>query len=219
MREKPNSKLWRYVIADDDGSAPNYDPPFTTLAICKPRIRKRAERGDAILAFAGRSISRDDPHKVVWAGWVKEMLTFEEYWADSRFQSKKPRATKVPDNIYRPGRCGLVQVRNRIHGRESVRRDCSGEFVLVLKPVWWLNPDLSSLPEQFSSLRLSRKNRRGHRVSRIGPSLAAELNDWLKSRATSRPPAAGQRTNGGKSASRCKPCGTARPVKSRTTRC
>ena len=46
-------KLWRYVIRNNDGSAPNYDPPFTALAICKPRIRKGARPGDLVLAFCG----------------------------------------------------------------------------------------------------------------------------------------------------------------------
>src|SRR4051812_614357 len=94
-------RVWRYVIRNDDGSAPNYDPPFGTLAICKPKIRKGANPGDLVLAFAGRELGRD-PHRVVWAGRVIEKLTLEEYWADVRFQCKKPNASHVPDNIYRP---------------------------------------------------------------------------------------------------------------------
>ncbi|MBK7522567.1 MAG: hypothetical protein IPI75_21070 [Gammaproteobacteria bacterium] len=38
-------RVHTYVIAVDAGSAPNYDPPFVTLAVCKPRIRRKAEIG------------------------------------------------------------------------------------------------------------------------------------------------------------------------------
>ena len=60
-------RVWRYVIRKDDGSAPNYEPPFTTLAICNPRIRKGAQPGDLIIAFAGREIA---PERILtaWSG-------------------------------------------------------------------------------------------------------------------------------------------------------
>jgi hypothetical protein len=180
-------KLWRYVIRNNDGSAPNYDPPFTTLAICKPRIRKGARPGDLVLAFAGREIA-PDPHRVVWAGVVHEKLTFEQYWADVRFQGKKPHATDVPDNIYEPGPLGLRQVRNPIHNEGNVVRDCSGVFVLVMEPSWRLIPEASSLPEQFEHLRMLPGNRRGHRKDDLSCADADELVAWLKSR--SRPPRA-----------------------------
>lgn len=77
-------KLHTYVIATDAGSAPNYDPPFTTLAVCKPRIRKKALVGDVVLAFAGKTLNHN-PHVVCWAGQVHDKLTFAEYWNDSRF--------------------------------------------------------------------------------------------------------------------------------------
>jgi hypothetical protein len=45
-------RVHRYVIATDAGSAPNYDPPAVTLAVCKPGIRKKAKVGDLVRAFA-----------------------------------------------------------------------------------------------------------------------------------------------------------------------
>ena len=50
-------RIHTYVIATDAGSAPNYDPPFTTLAVCKPRIRRKANVGELVLAFAGKSVN------------------------------------------------------------------------------------------------------------------------------------------------------------------
>jgi hypothetical protein len=173
--------LWRYVIVADGGAAPNFEPPLTTLAICKPMIRKGACRGDMILAFAGRPIDRD-PHKVVWAGIVDEKLTFEQYWNDPRFQKKKPRVSKHPDNIYRPRGRHLNLVPNGVHGQKSAATDQRGQFVLIFKRAWHLDLKSSSLPEQFSNLRLSKNNRRGHRRSEIQDGAAKELLSWVASR-------------------------------------
>jgi hypothetical protein len=179
-------KVWRYVIVVDCGSAPNFGPPLTTLAICKPRIRKGAQPGDLVLGFAGKPIA-SDPHKVVWAGFVSEKLTFAQYWRDPRFRRKKPQATPHPDNIYRTGAVGLIQVPNSVHDAGSIATDERGRFVLVLNPAWHLDLRISSLPEQFSNLRLSPNNRRGHRVSDVPPHVAAELLAWLQSRADGDP--------------------------------
>lgn len=195
-------KVWRYVITHDDGTAPHYGPPFTTLAICKPKIRKGAQPGDLLMAFAGREIS-SDPDRVVWAGIVREKLTFEQYWFDKRFQGKKPSATKWPDNIYMPGGAGLMQVPNRIHGAGNVARDCGGQFVLVMDPAWHLDSDLSSLPEQFFDLRLAANHRRGHRVTHIPSPVAVEMVTWLASRAERQPQVSVPRIACGPSNSRC----------------
>lgn len=42
-------RVHTYVIAVDSGGAPNYDAPAVTLAVCKPRIRKKARIGDLVL--------------------------------------------------------------------------------------------------------------------------------------------------------------------------
>ncbi|WP_301408840.1 hypothetical protein [Pseudomonas aeruginosa] len=101
-------RIHTYVIATDAGSAPNYDPPAVTLAVCKPRIRKKAKAGDLVLAFAGSKVNPISGHSVVWAGIVSEVLTFTEYWNDRRFVSKKPERTVVPDNFYKPIGNGLL---------------------------------------------------------------------------------------------------------------
>jgi Nucleotide modification associated domain 2 len=123
-------KLYTYVIATDHGSAPNYDPPCTTLAICKPRIRRSAEVGDAILAFTGQALS-PEPHAVCWAGVVSEKLPFADYWRDRRFSGKKSRSSRTPDNIYRPDGLSLQQVENPSHGPDDSNRDLGGRFVLI----------------------------------------------------------------------------------------
>ncbi|MFJ4431258.1 hypothetical protein ACIPZG_09820 [Pseudomonas sp. NPDC089395] len=78
-------RVHTYVIATDAGSAPNYDPPAVTLAVCKPRIRKKAKVGELVLAFAGAKVNPTSRHSVVWTGIVSEILTFSEYDSHESF--------------------------------------------------------------------------------------------------------------------------------------
>jgi hypothetical protein len=171
-------RVFTYVIVGDAGSAPSYDDPFVTLAVCKPKIRIAAEVGDMVLAFTGKTLS-PEPHAVRWAGVVTEKLTFAEYWRDERFAGKKPNESDTPDNIYRPTRAGLVQVRNTTHGPGNVQRDLGGEYVLVFEPAWYFGEARAILPARFG-LRMTAGARRGHRVVDLTAARAGKLIDWLE---------------------------------------
>jgi hypothetical protein len=171
-------RVHTYVIAVDAGSAPNYDKPFVTLAICKPRIRRKAHVGDVVLSFAGRRVG-PEPHAVCWAGVVRELLTHGEYWNDSRFRDKRPDRTDVPDNIYKPVGDGLVWIPNTIHGCESQGHDLSGVNVLVMSPAWRFGGVGPRLPERFG-LRMD-GGRRGERLAELADREWADLEAWLDS--------------------------------------
>jgi len=168
--------LYTYVIMTDRGSAPNYEPPFTTLAICKPKIRKGAQVGDAVLAYTGSSMS-PEPHAVCWAGVIKEKLTFEEYWDDARFQEKKPEKSGTPDNIYYPVNGGLLQVPNSSHGTDAFTRDTNGQFVLVFDPCWYFGSGGPVKPANFD-LRMT-AGRRAHRKHELHVQQWDQLKTWL----------------------------------------
>jgi hypothetical protein len=169
-------RIFTYVQVNDGGAAPNYDPPAVTLAVCKPRIRMKAEPGDVVLGFAGRPLG-PNPHGVRWAGVVAEKLSFAEYWNDSRFRGKKPNRSATPDNIYRPLEGELVQVPNRTHGPRDIARDTGGRFVLAFDPFWRFGDAAPILPERFG-LRII-IGRRGHRVTELSPRRWRELRAWL----------------------------------------
>jgi Nucleotide modification associated domain 2 len=57
-------KVWTYVITTDKGAAPNFEPPEATLTICKPRIRRKAELGELVLAFNGVRLNLLERHSV-----------------------------------------------------------------------------------------------------------------------------------------------------------
>jgi Nucleotide modification associated domain 2 len=172
-------KVYSYVIVVDDGGAPNFERPFATLAICKPKIRLKAEPGDLVLSFTGRSLW-SEPDAVRWAGVVEERLTFGDYWNDKRFANKKPGAAKTkPDNIYYPEGQKMLKIENEKHGPKNARTDLSGRYVLVFDPYWKLNyrSREAILPEKFG-LRIVGQ-RQGHRVTAISKEEWRELKKWL----------------------------------------
>ena len=202
-------KAFSYVIVKDGGAAPNFERPKTTLAVCKPRIRRKAVKGDFVVAFSGASLGLE-PHSVRWAGVVVEKLSFDAYWNDRRFQRKKPGKSAHPDNFYYMIQRGFVQVENDTHGPESKSTDTNGKFVLVLDPVWHFPNESPILPQQFG-LRLT-NGRRGHRVTSITPETHRELEGWLDSKGSRLSPGnsidshTSTRTTLSKSKSRCQSC-------------
>jgi len=170
-------RVHTYVIATDAGSAPNYDRPFVTLAVCKPRIRRKAEIGELVLAFAGKQVNSTEPHSVVWAGVVTEKISFAEYWNDRRFASKKPDKSEHPDNFYRPVEGGLLWVQNSVHEPEAANHDTSGKFVLGFSPSWRFGAHGPLMPSEFG-LRMM-VGRRGERVSLLSEQEWKRLRAWL----------------------------------------
>lgn len=95
--------LYIYVVARDFGFAPNPFHGRCTLATCKPDIRKVAKVGDWIMGVGGTRL--DATGRCVYLMKVSEICTFDEYWLDQRFETKKPlrngsSVMMVGDNIY-----------------------------------------------------------------------------------------------------------------------
>ena len=173
-------RVWSYVITTDRGSAPNYDGPNVTLAICKPRIRRRAEIGDVVIAFNGRTLSRER-NSVRWCGIVSDVRSFGEYWHDERFVGKRPGASLTPDNIYCEDGAGLTQVTNTSHDASDVDRDLSGLNVLEFSDVWHLGNSHEPLDDAFSALFVGGA-RRHEPLNDISTKDWRSLRLWLQHR-------------------------------------
>lgn len=97
--------FFSYVVDRDFGFAPNPFFGFCTLANCKPRTRATAQIGDIIFGLAGTNYREPNSKKLIYAMQVTEILSFNEYFKDSRFEFKKPIINATPkrqygDNIY-----------------------------------------------------------------------------------------------------------------------
>lgn len=96
-------RVWTYIVDHDLGFAPNPFHRICTLAACKPKIRRYAKRGDIVIG-TGSKPNGNQGRLIYWMR-VDDILTFDEYWKDPRFQRKKPimRGSLVQrygDNVY-----------------------------------------------------------------------------------------------------------------------
>ena len=96
-------RLYVYVVKHDTGFAPNPFHGYCTLATCKPVIRRCAQVGDWVLGVGSKDNGQDG--QLVYAMKIEEAMSFDKYWADPRFQRKKPdpsgiQESKCGDNIY-----------------------------------------------------------------------------------------------------------------------
>ncbi|WP_405881020.1 hypothetical protein OG762_21970 [Streptomyces sp. NBC_01136] len=96
-------RIFSYVVARDYGFAPNPFHGYCTLATCKPVIRRVAKVGDWVVGTGSAKSKRRG--FLVYAMKVTEVLTFDEYWRDSRFLEKRPNLRgsvkqAYGDNVY-----------------------------------------------------------------------------------------------------------------------
>jgi len=130
-------------------------------------IRKAAQVGDVILGMSSRS------ERVVYAMQVGEVVSFDEYWADPRYEVRRPVMTaqqivyRAGDNIYEPVTDGYRQLpsfHSNSDGSEDTglkRTDLSVNRVLVAKRFTYWGRSGPALPEQLLFLAVGR----GHRCN------------------------------------------------------
>ena len=68
-----------YIITHDTGLAPAIQDGTLSLAVCKPNIRKKAQVGDVIVAYASGNKTSDSRGRVRYVFRVDERRTREEY--------------------------------------------------------------------------------------------------------------------------------------------
>lgn len=139
-----SNRVYLYVLAHDTGYAPNPFHGYCTLACCKPSIRRTARVGDWIIGLTPRKIG----NRLAYAMKVNEVLSFDEYWKDERFEKKKPnwksgiKQDEYGDNCYQPLSNGRYrQMKSQHHDPKTdcgktdhIQRDLSGVNVLVSYP-------------------------------------------------------------------------------------
>ncbi len=153
-------KIYSYVVRFDGGFAPNPFGKCCTLATCKPRIRKKAQRGDWVIGTG--SVKNVGNYKLIYAMMVEERLTIEEYSKDERFQHKIPKwnsndpVKRVGDNIYYKNERNEFIQRPSIHSnndgtenRSLKDHDMSGEYVLISNYYCYYGENAIQIPSDF----------------------------------------------------------------------
>jgi hypothetical protein len=164
--------LFSYVVARDYGFAPNPFGGYCTLATCKPDIRASAQVGDWIVGTGSATQGRAG--YLVYAMKVEETCTFDEYWNDPRFESKKPNlhASKMlafGDNIYHHdvnGNWIQVDSHHSYHdgtpNDANIERDTKADRVLIATQFSYFGGDGPEIPDFL-------RNYRGYDLCKSGP--------------------------------------------------
>ncbi|MHB2025084.1 MAG: Nmad2 family putative nucleotide modification protein [Elusimicrobiota bacterium] len=185
--------LYSYVVARDFGFAPNPFFGVCTLATCKPMIRGGAHIGDWVVGTGSKGY--DLGGRVVFAMEVAEVLTFDDYWDDRRFQQKKPNLAgsvkqAFGDNIYhrhpKTGRWTQIDSHHSfIGGRPNmanVRHDTQTPKVLIgLDFIYW-GASGPNIPKRFRKDKgINVCAHRGHKCN-FPEKFVASFVKWIKSR-------------------------------------
>jgi hypothetical protein len=153
--------MYSYVIPRDYGFAPNPYFNYCTLATCKPAIRKYAQVGDWIAAYGAANTMIYE--KLVMLMRVEETLTFDQYWDDDRFKSKRPVFNKgvihmYGDNIYHhDGENWKQELSHHSMADGStnyinLNKDTGTNRVLIATEFWYFGNNAITIPQEFKML-------------------------------------------------------------------
>ena len=117
---------------------------------CKPVIRKHAEIGDIIVGIGSGGKNSVYKNRMIFAMKISEVLTYDQYWNDIRFQKKKPimsgsKKQMYGDNIYHTSFATGEIVQEYSHHSYpdggtnllNYNRDVPGENVLISNNYWY----------------------------------------------------------------------------------
>lgn len=161
--------LYVYVVARDFGFAPNPFHGFCTLATCVPLIRASAKIGDWVMGVGGSRLKATG--KCIYLMKVSEILTFNEYWSDARFNIKKPvrngsLVMMVGDNVYHQEAGNDTWVQEDSHhsnpdgttNHKNLETDTSSENVLVSDHFYYFGKSAS----ETNLAKIGYKNHRNY---------------------------------------------------------
>ena len=148
---------FRYRMDHDYGFAPNPFWGTLTLATCKAQIRnsRALAVGDWIVGLGSKAMGNEG--KVVYVAQVDEVISFDNYWDNPRFQVKKANIKgsliqMYGDNVYHTVRNKIVQEpcahSNDPYGRHK-KSDVSGMNVLLCKRFYYFGDKAFRLPKVY----------------------------------------------------------------------
>lgn len=181
--------IYSYVVARDYGFAPNPFFGYCTLSACKPKIRGFAKVGDYVVGTG----AGDRAGYLVYMMRISEILSFDEYWNDARFQNKKPnlhgsRKQAFGDNIYHSVGREWSQsdshhsYENGIPNYKNIETDTQADSVLISKDFLYWGGNGPQIPHYFRDYKGADicKKGQGHKKNFPEP-LVVEFIEWVNS--------------------------------------
>jgi hypothetical protein len=155
-------RLYSYIVKWDSGLAPNPFWGYCTLAVCTPNhMGIRAQNGDWIIGTT--TVARGS--KLVYAMQVSEVLHFDKYYNDPRFEKKKPVKAgtwrqRCGDNLYYCIDGKWEQHPSCFHNdQKTVCKDLKYPFVFIAEPerFYYFGSNTIEIPAKYQDLVLKRQ--------------------------------------------------------------
>lgn len=149
-------RLCSYVVKFDVGLAPNPFWGVCTLAVCTPNhMGIRAQKGDW---FMGTQPVHKGA-KLIYAMQVSEVLPFEAYYANPRFDKKKPRLKaswqeRCGDNMYYQDSQGEWQQHSTCNHTEAwqMKQDLKHPYVFIAETFYYFGENAVDIPLAYQGL-------------------------------------------------------------------
>lgn len=182
------SRVFVYVVDRDFGFAPNPFHGACTLATCKPGIRRSACVGDCVVGMGGRRLNATG--RCIFAMWVTEILSFNEYWTRPEYLDKRPvrsgsNKMLVGDNIYhfdaktrrwKQADSHHSHADGSVNG-DNLRTDTSTDRVLISRHFYYFGSAAPAVPAKA----LKSTGYRNGRNYRVYPAVRWQLVfEWLQ---------------------------------------
>ena len=180
--ENKKSILYSYCLRYDVGSAPNPFWGICTLAICKPVIRRIAQKDDWIVGTGSKdSPIGDISSHIVYAMKVTNMMSMKEYddYCLKKCANKIPKwdtrdyKHKVGDSIYDYSKGSEPAIRMSVHDERNKETDLGGEYVLLSFHFYYFGDNPKELPKNLHPII---KSGQGHKSKANEP----YVNDFIK---------------------------------------
>ena len=156
MINKPT--LFSYVVRVDYGSAPNPYHDLCTLVICKPVIRRTANKNDWIVGLGSKDSPLGDiSNKVAYAMKVTKKMKMKEYdgFCKEKYPGKIPDWNSsdyrrlVGDSIYDFSDPLKPKIRKSVHTEKNKERDLGGEYALLSNDFYYFGNKPEKLPKNL----------------------------------------------------------------------
>lgn len=161
---------FRYKLDHDYGFAPNPFHGVLTLATCKGDIRKNSNLKIDDWVIGLGSVSMGNLDHIIYAMQVDEILTFDQYWEDPRFECKKPvlngsLVQMYGDNVYHTDpktneviqeKCAHSKEDNTVNEKHR-DRDVRGKNVLLGRKFYYFGDQCPEIPDKFSYIKVSHR--------------------------------------------------------------
>ncbi|MBU1616051.1 hypothetical protein KJ693_12180 [bacterium] len=177
-------KLYSYCLKGDDGAAPNPFWGICTLVICKPIIRKHANKGDWIVGLGStNSPIRNMSDCVVFTMQVTDKITMQEYdnYCQANYPAKIPNRQsknyrcRVGDCIYDYTQGTSPKIRLGVHDEGNREGDMKGKYALISHHFYYFGDNPVKLPK---SLKPIMHPTQGHK-STVNQPYLEEFVSWI----------------------------------------